>query len=245
MRSILLIALPVTIVLLEYGPTLASPCDTELSPSPNAGVEAYRERDAGNRCEGMYVSPVSGTPVELVSLTRGPFQFDNSNPPVLSVALDAHPPDDAAHVRAVGIPERLYYQMDADVAGGNAVRWPVAEVLARSNIKPSQVGVFAFRRNASAETVFLPVTVVAEGSMLVHEHSIIVVLRVINVAKLEYRFVSNGQVVLLPYAPATVDGDRAEIVLLSQDGPLAGKLEIRWIEPGTGESRPRTFLVGN
>src|SRR5260370_40810596 len=105
----------------------------------------------------MYISPVSGTPVELVSLTHGHLSYDAAHPAVLLVSLDALPANGGAHVRAGGIPDRLYYQMDADIVGDHVFSWPVGDVLARQRITPEQVGVFAFYKDASAETVLLPV----------------------------------------------------------------------------------------
>jgi hypothetical protein len=55
---------------------IAGPCDIGLTPSPASGLDGYVERAGGQRCEGIYVSPVGGTYVELVSLTYGHLSYD-------------------------------------------------------------------------------------------------------------------------------------------------------------------------
>jgi hypothetical protein len=89
----------------------------------------------------MYISPVSGTPIELVSLTHGYLSYDAAHPAVLLVSLDTLSANGGAHIRAVGIPDRLYYQMDTDIAGDNGFSWPVGDVLARQRITSEQVGI--------------------------------------------------------------------------------------------------------
>jgi hypothetical protein len=245
MRAILLIGAMTSVLVLAEPSAFAEPCDRTLSPSPVTGPDGYLQRAGGERCEGIYVSPVSGTPVELVSLTRGRLSYDPAHPAVLSVTLDQTPASGGAHVRAVGIPRRLYYQMDADIVGGRAVAWPAGDVLVRRQIMPDQLGILASRKDASSDTVFLAVDVVPTGATPAHDQPIVMLLRVVDVTDLKWRFVPKGQVASASYAPASVKGDRAEVVLPSADEPLAGTLEVRWSDPGSGKSATRTFRIGN
>ena len=63
------------------------------------------------------------------------------------------------HVRAVGIPERLYYEMDADMPHGRALDWPIKEVVIPERIAPTDIGVYAFHAGVGGDPVLLPVTI--------------------------------------------------------------------------------------
>ena len=110
MKGVFLVSAFASAILIAEGSAFANPCDETLSPSPTSGPDGYVERAGGERCEGMYVSPVSGTPVELVSLTRGQLSYDAAHAIVVRVSLDAAPSNGGAHLRAVGIPDGLYYR---------------------------------------------------------------------------------------------------------------------------------------
>ena len=225
-------------------PALADPCERTLAPSPAAGPDGYRRRAGGARCEGIYVSPVSGTPAELVSLTRGRLTYDIAHPTVLLVTLDQPSASVGAHLRAVGVPRGLYYEMDADIVGGQAVAWPVGEVLARRQIRPDQVGVLALRRDASSDTVYFPVDVTPAGGAPARKQPIVLVLRVVDVADLKWRFVPARRVASNAYSAAVADGDRVEVALPSAAGPPVGTFEVRWVDPDSGATGTRTFRVG-
>ncbi len=109
-------------VVLERRAACAGPCQKLLSPDPIAERDGYKERDGGQRCEGIYTSPVAGESVEIVSLTQGRLAYEFGHSAPLSIALAIPSANSTAiHVRAVGIPERLYYEMDADVPNGCAL----------------------------------------------------------------------------------------------------------------------------
>jgi hypothetical protein len=223
----------------------ADPCNKTLAPSPVAGRDGYSRRAEGERCEGVYISTVSAKPIELVSLTRGRLSYDAIKPTVLLITLDAPPPDGVAHVLAVGVPEGLYYQMDADVEGNHAVRWPVNDVLARLKIEPNKVGVLAYRKNPSSETIYLPVDVVPGDVKPAHGEPIVALVRAINLTDLRYRFIRRTQNAPPGYTSASVNDDRAEIPLSEDSGPISGTLEVRGIDAATGMSRSQTFVIGN
>jgi len=223
----------------------ADPCNKTLAPSPVAGRDGYSRRAEGERCEGVYISTVSAKPIELVSLMRGRLSYDAINPTVLLITLDAPPLDGVAHVLAVGIPEGLYYQMDAEVDGNRAVRWPVYEVLARLKINPNKVGVLAYRKSPSSETIYLPVDVAPADVKLAPGEPIVALVRAINLTALRYRFIRRTENAPPGYTPASINGDRAEIPLSEDNGPISGTLEVRGIDAATGMSRSQTFVIGN
>ena len=71
MRAVSLIGAMTAAIMVAGGVASAGPCEKTLSPSPDSGPDCYVARAGSARCEGMYISPVSGTPIELVSLTHG------------------------------------------------------------------------------------------------------------------------------------------------------------------------------
>jgi hypothetical protein len=247
MRRILLSGLLVGAIVLAQASASTDPCNKTLSPSPVVGQDGYSQRASGERCEGIYISTVAARPLELVSLMRGRLSYDVTHPVVLLVTLDTPPPDGVTHLLAVGIPEGLYYQMDADVEGDHILKWPVNDVLAtpRRMIDPNDVGVLAFHRNASSERIYLPVDVFPAGTAPARGEAIVAVVRAINMTDLKYRFVWKTQKTPTNYSSALVKGDRAEITLSEENGPIAGTLEVRGTDTLNGEIKSNTFLIGN
>ena len=69
------------------------------------------------------------------------------------------------HVRAVAIPPRTYYRMDAVLNPGTPLSWPVGDVLAPSQLSVERIGVFGWV-DASPERVFVPLRVVQSGQVV-------------------------------------------------------------------------------
>jgi hypothetical protein len=118
-----------------------SPCDpnlTQLGQNP----QGYRLR--GDRCEGIYIQPVSGSTTLLVaSFTEFFEDFDPSLSGQLSVEWSP-PADTSIHLRAYALREKLYYQMDTLVAGGKTTYlWP-AGVLNALHLSRQDIGVVGF-----------------------------------------------------------------------------------------------------
>jgi len=131
--------------------TAAGQCDRSLTPVE--GVAGYRSR--GERCEGIYVSPISST-VRLLSLVRGAIEYDLT--PGSDVVVTA-PHDSSLYVRAVATLPGTYYRMDATLATSRPLAWPVADVLLEIGLGPDDLGVFAWYDPADGERVFIPVRV--------------------------------------------------------------------------------------
>jgi hypothetical protein len=222
----------------------ATPCQKSLAPSPIAGRDGYFERDGGQRCEGIYVSAVAGESVQLVSLSQGHLSYDLAHPSTLLITLAKPAPNlSGIHVRAVGIPERLYYQMDADMPAGHPLVWPIQDVLLRQQIVSTDIGVFAFHASAGATTVFLPVSIAAASASSVPAEPLIVVFRVGAVVSPRWRFVSTSGAVSA-FAPARIDDNRITLTLPAELR-LPGRLELSWDEAGSGKSHVTSFSIGD
>ncbi len=229
---------------LACGPAWAGPCAKSLAPSRIAGSDGYTERDGGQRCEGIYVSPVAGESVQIVSLTRGPLSFDASEAATLSVTLAVIPSDTApVHVRAVGIPERLYYQMDADLPARGALSWPLGEVVQRERIAPVDIGIYAFHAGAGSTVILLPVLIATPGRPAVATQPLITIFRVQAVASPRWRFIPAGGAASA-YTPARIDDNRISLVLPA-DIRLPGQLDLGWDEAGSGTSHVTSFKIGD
>jgi hypothetical protein len=72
----------------------------------------------------------------LVSLTVGKVAYDVRQDKYLEIELPAEPAEKTL-VRAVGVPERLYYRLDITLGPGqNAFRLPLTDVIAPEKIAP-------------------------------------------------------------------------------------------------------------
>src|SRR3990170_6662345 len=102
--------LVVTLILLFY--FLGVPvfgqgsCDPAL-PGIKEGKLGYRDR--GDRCEGLYINPVSNTTLFLASFTEQFENYDNSGNTIL-IEWDKPPTNKEIILRAQGIKPRLYYR---------------------------------------------------------------------------------------------------------------------------------------
>jgi hypothetical protein len=134
-------------------------CDTLV---PAQGQIEYRWRQ--NRCEGFYRSNVSSGDLELVSLLVGRLAADatRTSPLEIVVPVLQRTLSGPIKVRAVAIPPRTYYRMDATVIPGGRLSWPIGDVLAPAQLSMDRLGVFGWVEAAS-ERIFVPVRVAQSG----------------------------------------------------------------------------------
>lgn len=221
----------------------AGPCQKSLSPDPIVERDGYKERDGGQRCEGIYTSPVAGKSVQVVSLTQGRLSYDFGQSAPLFITLAITPANPAPiHVRAVGIPERLYYEMDADMPHGRALDWPIKEVVIPERIAPTDIGVYAFHAGVGGDPVLLPVTI-ATGAPTASPEPLIVILRVGAVVSPRWRFVSTGGAVG-QFVPTSIDDNRITLALPATVH-LPGRLELGWDEASSGKSHITVVAIGD
>lgn len=137
---------------------------------------SYRFRANVPRCEGMYRSPVSGHPgMTLVSLTYGKVAYDTRRDQYLEIKLTVEPAETTL-IQAIGIPERLYYRLDAELGRGKSVfMLPLADVVAANKILPEQFGIYAVRKLPGSQNIFVPVY--AHGSVAAAQGDVVAVMR--------------------------------------------------------------------
>lgn len=119
----------------------------------------YKNR--GNRCEGLYEADYGAKSLGLVSLTLGVIAFPLRRGTKLELTVPGQ--SRSVHVRAVAKPANVAYEMDAVLAAGSTLTWPVDDVLLPEGLNAKQVGVFAWG-NENNHQVFLPVRVAVSGA---------------------------------------------------------------------------------
>jgi hypothetical protein len=135
----------------------AAPCDTTLKPR---GPSGYMAR--GDRCEGIYVSEVSGTELSLASLTR---VFSDYNPDSITRLLVRweSPIDSGITLRARSVKRNVYYGMDTRRTGSvREFTWPTT-ILANQDLLRRDVGIVGWttmRIGSRVERVYLPLHIV-------------------------------------------------------------------------------------
>lgn len=215
----------------------AQPCET--LPIDELPV-SYRFRANVPRCEGMYRSPVSGEQgMTLVSLTNGRVAYDTRRDKYLEIGLPFEPTEKTL-IRAVGVPERLYYRLDVELGPGRRVfRLPLRDVVAAENILPEAFGVYGVRRLRAGQDAFLPVHAHPPGGE--SEAEIIAVIRPgADVSDVHWRRYAPA-VPPTPWAPVVgasglvPEGMRLEI-MLGKDLPPQTTLEVSFLSQGIGRA---------
>jgi len=119
----------------------------------------YQKR--GDRCEGLYVANVGAHSLTAMSFSLGKIRFELN--PSVRLQVSAPGQTQPVNIRAVAIPPKTYYRMDALLPAGASMVWPVRDVLLRENLSDSRIGIFAWKGPESAKTL-IPVRVVPQGA---------------------------------------------------------------------------------
>lgn len=153
------------LVLLGSLPRLAIGEDSFCSDvRPTGGSVGYALRSPHPRCEGMYESPVRGVGLEIVSLLRSPLQFDIERDHALTVLAPGLPDlnDPTVRVKAVALPLKTYYRMDAELPAGGSMQWPIGDVLKPAGLSSDRLGVFGWV-STEEDNIFVPLTITPQG----------------------------------------------------------------------------------
>ncbi|MCP4667675.1 MAG: hypothetical protein GY849_15070, partial [Deltaproteobacteria bacterium] len=114
-------------------------CDPDIAPVENNKIK-YMPR--GNRCEGFYRAKVAGgRGIAVVGLLKGSLRFKQEKKIRIYSPLVK---DRAVHVRAVGIPVKTYYRMDARLGAGKQLKWPLNEVVLPAGLPAGKIGLFGW-----------------------------------------------------------------------------------------------------
>lgn len=126
-----------------------------LKDSPSG----YQKR--GDRCEGLYVANVGAHSLAAMSFSLGKIRFELE--PSVRLQVSAPGQTQPINVRAVAIPPKTYYRMDAALPAGATMVWPVRDVLLRASLGDTRIGIFGWKGPETAKTL-VPVRVVTQDA---------------------------------------------------------------------------------
>ncbi|MBL26195.1 MAG: hypothetical protein CMM50_01400 [Rhodospirillaceae bacterium] len=141
---------------------VADVCD-RLQPVSTA--LGYQVREPDVRCEGLYESTVRAIGIEVVGFLLAPVRFDAELEAEVEIAsadlsnLET-PPEGPLRVRAVALPLKTYYRMDAVLGPDGTMAWPLAEVIRPAGLKDDQIGIYGWFGEETDKT-FVPVRVLS------------------------------------------------------------------------------------
>ena len=132
-----------------FGESLYAQCDKSLKPVESYSIQ-YRPR-SDNRCEGFYESAVSSGSLNIVGVTQGKFKFRRD--PKEKLKVSSPTVKNVVNVRAVGIPLKTYYRMDAQISPNGNLEWPVGDVLYPQELTYKKIGVFGWTGSESGKSL--------------------------------------------------------------------------------------------
>lgn len=149
------------------GLTEGPPCD-KLTPAP--GPLGYAERGRIDhddyRCEGTYLAPAAGEPVEVVAFFRAGSLPPGDHNLVLNVVAPSLKGEYAGlkvHAWGVATGFGTYYRMDTQFTPAKPLRWPVG-VLLDAGLYPNGFGVLVWIETRERERLLVPVGLHPEGA---------------------------------------------------------------------------------
>src|SRR6266498_4812982 len=116
---------------------------------PLDSQSGYQKR--GDRCEGLYVANVGAHSLAAMSFSLGKIRYELN--PAVRLEVSAPGQTQPVNVRAVALPPKTYYRMDAALSAGARMVWPVRDVLLKASLSDSRIGVFAWKGPESAKTL--------------------------------------------------------------------------------------------
>lgn len=218
-----------------------------LPPAP--GATGYQQRSGSDRCEGIYVSPVSGGGLQLLSLTFGRIAFDLDRDALLHIQA---PPDAAAGLRLLGsgVPLGLYYRLEAALDPARPFQLPLTAVIRPSRIAAGDLGLVGQRDAGGGRRIFVPLRVATNATRVAATgRDISAVLRPdSDVFNVRWRLTPAGATpeAHRPLAGAegpVPAGQRLEIAIPAWPARSEAVLELRYVDIGGRERSTRFQLA--
>jgi hypothetical protein len=141
-------------------------------------------QDRGNRCEGLYVSKVGSRSLAAMSFTLGRVRYDLATAKAIEVTAPGQ--TQTVNIRAVAIPLKTYYRLDATLAPGATMLWPLKDVLAPEGLTDSRIGVFGWR-GAEDNRTLVPVRVKPEGASSASQAPLLIIQASFDAQRVKWR----------------------------------------------------------
>ena len=134
-----------------------SACDGSLLPVDSH--VGYKWRASQDLCEGLYKKPVSAK-LDVVSVLAGKLNYDTHVHDSLEIAV--HDPAlveaEVVNIRAISLPLKTYYRMDAQLPKQAAIDWSLTTVVKPERLEHSDIGLFGWTET-SAKRLYVPLRV--------------------------------------------------------------------------------------
>lgn len=176
-----------------YDSAHSQSCDPTITSVDNYQL-GYRSRE--DRCEGFYRSEVGARSIEIVGLIKGNFGFKLDRKEVVEITSSVVT-NSLINVRAVGIPIKTYYRMDAQITPSQKLVWPIGDVIYPQNLSSRKIGVFGWIEGQGHKT-YVPISAEANLAPAVSDARIRLFVRTsVDVEVVKWRFskVVNGDCV--------------------------------------------------
>ncbi len=227
------------------GQAAAQPCPISL-PTDDQRL-GYRQRTNVLRCEGTYVSPVSGqASFALVSLTQGRVIYRLNQDRELLIRLPAGNAE--TRILAVGLPLQRYYRMDAALSPGRPeFRLPLADVINPAGISAEELGVFGLRDISPTRVGHVPLVATTSGAPA--DQGLIAIIRPgADVLDVRWRLVpQNGAATGWQPVPGGTglvpEGARLQLTLPPSLPAARTELEITFFAQGVPDTNRFTLLA--
>ena len=230
----------------DIGAAYAQQCE-RLPPAPGAG--GYQLRRGSDRCEGIYISPVSGGGLQLVSLTFGRIAYEPDRDPTLFIQAP-RTASAGLQLQGMGVPIGLYYRLDAALAEGRDFQLPLTAVIKPNQIVASDLGLLAYRDAGGGRRVFLPVQVATDPKKFQAPQASIAIIRPdSDIQNVRWRLTPAGNPAPGEFQPVASaqgpvpSGYRMEIALPGFAPANEAVLELRYLDLGGRERTSRFQLA--
>ena len=130
------------------------------------------------------MSKVGSRSLAALSFTLGRLQFDPAS--AVPAAITAPGQSQAVNVRAVAIPLKTYYRMDASLPAGGTLAWPLSDVVAPEGLTDRRIGIFGWK--GEAETPILVPVRVSQGSSASSRAPVLIIQASFDAQKVKWRW---------------------------------------------------------
>jgi len=163
-------------------------CDPKIKPIKNKKLK-YQKRDK-NRCEGFYSSLVSVGVIDVVGVTKGGFNFETKEDEILKLSSPVIN-DRPIFIRAVGVPLKVYYRMDAYLDAKQTLVWPIGDVIYLRKLSSRDICVFGWTGN-EMDKIYIPVAAAPKLASFTNDGKIRLYLRTsVDVKSVQWRVAST------------------------------------------------------